>query len=91
MLLLFSEKAYFAFVNFCRRPHPQVILENVNEIVFYLFLIQMNINHKEILQELNNWPNWPQNLWLAGENEHLQTQIESLKRLCMVGVDQDSG
>jgi hypothetical protein len=53
-------------------------------------MIQMNINHREILQELNNWSNWPQNLWLAGDNEHLQVQIESLKRLCLVRVNVDT-
>ena len=45
---------------------------------------QLNVNHREVLTELENWTNWPQNLWLAGANEHLQTQIRSLKRLCMV-------
>ncbi len=46
----------------------------------------MNLNHREILKELNNWTNWPQNLWLAGDNDHLQRQMESLRRLCLVSL-----
>jgi hypothetical protein len=44
----------------------------------------MNVNHREILSELDNWTIWPQNLWQAGDNEHLQTQMKSLRRLCLV-------
>jgi len=37
-------------------------------------------------KKFNKIDDWPQNLWLAGANEHLQAQIRSLKRLCLVTI-----
>ena len=46
--------------------------------------LQLSINHREIIQELDNHENWPVNLWFAGDNDHLKNQVRGLRRLCHV-------
>lgn len=44
--------------------------------------LQLTINHREIIRELDNYENWPLNM--VGGNEHLRNSIRGLRRLCMV-------
>ena len=46
--------------------------------------LQLSINHKEVMMELNNYENWPVNMWAGGNMEQLKNQIRGLKRICMV-------
>ena len=48
------------------------------------FYLQMQINHREIMSELDNYENWPANMWAIGNHEQLKNQIRGLKRYCMV-------
>ena len=48
--------------------------------------LQLSINHREIIQELDNHENWPVNLWFAGDNDHLKNQVRGLRRLCHVNT-----
>ena len=36
------------------------------------------------MMELNNYENWPVNMWAGGNMEQLKNQIRGLKRICMV-------
>ena len=46
--------------------------------------LQLSINHREIIRELDNYENWPANMWFVGDTDHLKNQIRGLRRLCMV-------
>ena len=48
--------------------------------------LQQNVNHREVLKELDNFENWPQNLWIVADNQHLKQQVKNLRRLCMVSA-----
>jgi len=51
--------------------------------------LQLSINHKEIMKELNNYENWPVNMWVGHHTEQLKNQIRGMKRLCMSQMDED--
>ena len=44
--------------------------------------LQMSINHKEILQLLDNFANWPQNMWWDGD----KNTIRNLRKDCEVRI-----
>ena len=46
--------------------------------------LQLSINHREIIKELDNYENWPLNLWFGGDMEHLKNQVRGLRRMCIV-------
>ena len=46
--------------------------------------LQMNINHREIMAELDNHQSWPANIWMAENQQMLMNQIRGLRRICMV-------
>ena len=45
--------------------------------------LQQNINHREVHEELDNYENWPLNMWIIENNQHLKQQVKNLRRLCM--------
>ena len=46
--------------------------------------LQQNINHREVKEELDNYENWPLNMWIIENNQHLKQQVRNLRKLCMV-------
>ena len=46
--------------------------------------LQQNINHREVYQELDDYENWPLNMWIIENNQHLKQQVRNLRKLCMV-------
>ena len=54
--------------------------------------LQLNINSREVMQELNNYENWPQMPQIAGagNSEHFRNQIRGLKRLCTSQMEDDT-
>jgi hypothetical protein len=60
-----------------------VLLEKCNAKGKTLWLTFASLS-ETTKKKFNKIDDWPQNLWLAGANEHLQAQIRSLKRLCLV-------
>ena len=45
--------------------------------------LQQNINHREVKEELDNYENWPLNMWIIENNQHLKQQVRNLRKLCM--------
>jgi hypothetical protein len=48
--------------------------------------LQQNINHREIKEELDNYENWPLNMWIIENNQHLKQQVRNLRKLCIVSI-----
>ena len=46
--------------------------------------LQQNVNHREVNQELDNYENWPSNMWIVENHHHLKQQVKNLRKLCIV-------
>jgi len=51
--------------------------------------LQLSINHREIIKELDNYENWPLNLWFGGDMEHLKNQVRGLRRMCISQIEHE--
>ena len=46
--------------------------------------LQLSINQREVIKELDNYENWPANMWVVGDHVQLKNQIRGLRRICLV-------
>ena len=45
--------------------------------------LQQNVNHREVNTELDNYENWPSNMWILQNQPHLKQHAKNLRKLCL--------